>query len=116
MTAPTPAGHASAAAESIRQLNHALYAGFAEPADAYGIVGSLAHLVSMLPQALTMTRNAVKALERDGQLRSDHDALATDLDRAYNGLGQAAADAQLLYESISRAHSGLSHIGLEVGE
>jgi hypothetical protein len=116
MSARTPTEHASAAAESIRQLNHALYAGFAEPSDAYSTVGGLSHLVMMLPQALTMIRDAVQDLEIGGHLYSDRDDLAEDLDGAYEGLGKAADDARALYESIGRAHAGLSHIGLEVGE
>lgn len=116
MTARTPAEHASAAAESIRQLNHALYAGFAEPADAYTIVGALSQLAMMLPQALTMIRDAVQTLEIHSQLRSDRGDLTEDLDAAHEGLGKAADDARALYESINQAHAGLSHIGLEVGE
>jgi hypothetical protein len=115
VTARTPAQIAEAGAESIRQLNHALYADLAYPGDAYSIVGNLTHLASMLPQALTMIRGAVQKLERGGGLYSDHDDLADDLDRAYEGLEQAANDAQTLYESIGRAHAGLGHIGTQDG-
>lgn len=115
MTARTPARIADAAAEEVRALNHALYADIADPSDAYTIVGNLSHLASMLPQALNMIRQAVEKLERGGQLRSDQDTLATDLDRAYEGLEQAAADAQTLYGSLSRAHAALSHIGMQDG-
>lgn len=111
-----PAELAGGAAEFVRSLNHALYAGFATPGDAYSTVGELSRLVSMLPQALTMIRGAVEKLEREGGLRSDRNTLADDLARAYEGLEQAAADAQTLYGSLSRAHVGLSHIGLRDGD
>jgi hypothetical protein len=117
MSTPTPARLAETAAESIRALNHALYTGLDTPGDAYTLVGHLAHLASMLPQALTMTRQAVEKLERGRDLRSDHDALTDDLAIAYDGLAQAAATAQALYESINIAHGGLGHIGtLDGGE
>jgi hypothetical protein len=106
---------AEAAAESIRSINHALYTGLPTPGDAYVLVGHLAHLASMLPQALTMTRQAVDKLDRDGNLRSDRDALATELGLVYEGLQLAVGDAQALYKSIGWAHAGLSHIGMQDG-
>jgi hypothetical protein len=115
VTARTPAQIADAAAEEIRALNHALYADIAQPSDAYSIVGNLSHLASMLPQALTMIRGAVQELEREGGLYSDRGTLADDLARAYDGLEQAAADAQTLHRAITRAHAGLSHIWTHVG-
>lgn len=115
MTARTPARLAEAAAESIRSINHALYAGLEYPGDAYSTVGCLSHLASMLPQALTMIRDAVRNLEDSGLLRSDRDTLPEDLGRAYEGLEQAALDAQTLYESLGRAHAGLGHIGTRDG-
>jgi ribulose-5-phosphate 4-epimerase/fuculose-1-phosphate aldolase len=113
--APLAVVAAEAAAENIRAINHALYTGFDTPGDAYTLVGHLAHLASMLPQALSMTRKAVDKLERDSDLRSDRDTLAEDLALAYDGLEQAAADAQTLYGSINRAHASLSHIGMQDG-
>jgi hypothetical protein len=115
MTARTPAELADVAAEGIRSLNHALYAGFTYPGDAYSTVGELSRLASMLPQALTMIRGAVEKLEQDSALQSDRDTLADDLARTYDGLQQAASNAQALYESIRQAHAGLSHIGLQDG-
>lgn len=115
MSARTPAELASRAAEDIRAINHALYDGIAYPGDAYSTVGNLTHLVSMLPQALTMIRSAVEKLERTAALYSDRGTLADDLVAAYAGLEQAAADAQTLYGSISRAHAALSHIGTQDG-
>lgn len=111
----SPSELAGGAAEFIRSLNHALYAGFTTPGDAYSLVGELSRLVSMLPQALDMTRQAVEKLERDGNLYSDHKALADDLARTYDGLARAARDAQALYESIAPAHAGLGHIGMQDG-
>jgi ribulose-5-phosphate 4-epimerase/fuculose-1-phosphate aldolase len=115
--APLAVVAAEAAAESVRAINHALYTGLDNPGDAYTLVGHLAHLASMLPQALSMTRQAVERLERGGDLRSDRGTLANDLAAAYDGLEQAAADAQTLYGSINRAHASLGHIGtLDGGE
>lgn len=111
----SPSELAGGAAEFIRSLNHALYAGFTTPGDAYSLVGELSRLVSMLPQALDMTRQAVEKLQRDGNLYSDHKALADDLARTYDGLRQAAKTAQTLYGSINIAHSGLGHIGMQDG-
>lgn len=111
MTNRPPAVIASAAAEEVRALNHALYGGFSEPADAYSTVGNLAHLASMLPQALSMIREEVEKLERGGQLRSDRSSLADDLFRAYEGLRVAAPFAQALYESLQAAQKALSHLG-----
>lgn len=115
MTGRTPAELARTAAEDVRFLNHVLYDGIAYPGDAYSTVGNLTHLVSMLPQALTMIRSAVEKLDRDADLYSDRGTLTADLAAAYAGLEQAAADAQTLYGSISRAHAALSHIGLQDG-
>jgi hypothetical protein len=113
--APLAVVAAEAAAESVRAINHALYTGLDTPGDAYTLVGHLAHLASMLPQALDMTRKAVDKLERDSDLRSDRDALAEDLAIAYDGLARAAATAQALYDAINRAHAGLGHIGTQDG-
>lgn len=115
MSARTPAELADTAAESIRSLNHALYNGLPTPGDAYALVGNLARLASMLPQALDMTRKAVEQLQREGNLRSDHDALSDDLSRTYEGLEQTAADAQTLYGSLTRTHGALGHIGTTDG-
>lgn len=115
MSAQTPAGLADAAAENVRALNHALYAGLPTPGDAFSLVGHLARLASMLPQALDMTRQAVEKLDRGGELRSDRDTLATDLDLVHEGLQLAVGDAQALYKSIGWAHGGLSHIGMQDG-
>jgi hypothetical protein len=106
---------AETAAESIRALNHDLYNGIDTPGDAYTLVGQLARLASMLPQALTMTRQAVEKLERDADLYSDHGSLPDDLARSHEALTQGAADGQTLYETLARAHAALSHIGLQDG-
>jgi predicted HAD superfamily Cof-like phosphohydrolase len=111
----TPAGLADTAAENIRAINHELYNGLPTAGDAYSLVGNLARLASMLPQALNMTRGAVQKLERGGQLRSDQDRLVDDLARTYDALEQAAVEAQALYESIARAQGGLGHIGMQDG-
>jgi hypothetical protein len=115
MSGQTPGQLAETAAESIRALNHALYNGLDTRGDAYTLVGQLARLASMLPQALTMTRQAVEKLQQEGNLRSDHDALTADLARTYGGLRTAAKTAQTLHGSIGIAHAGLGHISMQDG-
>jgi hypothetical protein len=115
MSDQTPTQLADAAAENVRAINHALYNGVDTPGDAYTLVGHLARMVSMLPQALTMTGQALAKLELDGQLWSDRGTLANDLALTDEGLQQAAADAHALYRAITRAHGGLGHIGTQDG-
>lgn len=104
---------ADAAAESIRSLNHALYAGFDTPGDACTVVGNLARMVSMLPQALTMTRSAVQKLADADHLRSDRGTLPDDLISTYDGLWHAASVAQDLHQVLGATHTALSHLGLQ---
>lgn len=103
---------ATDAAESIRNLNHALYAGIEYPGEAYSLVGALAQMASMLPQALTMTRGSVQKLADADQLRSDRGTLPADLVSTYDGLEHAASVARELYQALNAAHGALSHLGL----
>lgn len=112
----TPAQAASAAAEEIRALNHIMYNGFKEPADAYATVGALSRLVSMLPQAVKMIGNAVGALETRGGLRSDTDTLPDDLAGTYDALRLAVAESNALYRQLDFAHQALGRIGTELRE
>jgi hypothetical protein len=113
MTDPkTPAQLADQAAEAIRAINHLTMSrrnGWEYPGDAYSVVGNLSQMAMMLPQALDQI-GALIGQMGEGNLRSDRDTLADDLDATYGGLADAHDAARKLYESLNRAHSGLSPI------
>lgn len=113
MTAKTPAQLADDAGEAVRAINHLTLSprdGWWYPGDAYSVIGNLAHMAGMLPQAITQTRSLIARLDAEGRLRSDKDTLDTDLAAAYAGLEVAAAAAQTLHQALSRAQSGMSPI------
>lgn len=109
----TPATHADTASEAIRGLNHATLSrrdGWQYPGDAYSVVGNLAHIAAMLPQALDQIGALIEQLDTAGNLRSDKDTLTADLENTYGGLADAHDAARKLYEALNRAHGGLSPI------
>lgn len=114
MTDKTPAQLADAAGDAIRALNHATLGSprpdWEHPGDAYSVVGNLAYMASMLPQALDQTARLVKRLEEEGHLKSDRDTLAADLEAAYAGLTIAAGAAETLRGALQRAHNGLGPV------
>ncbi|MGY3685120.1 hypothetical protein [Streptomyces sp. TE33382] len=116
MTEKTPARLADDAYEALRALNHATLAptrgdeDWEFPGDAYSVVGNLSQAAMVLPQALEQTEALVKHLEASGNLRSDRNTLDTDLAATYEGLAEAKAAAQTLFEALNRVHSGLSPI------
>jgi hypothetical protein len=113
MTAKTPAQLADDAAEAIRAINHRTMSSgddWQYPGDAYSVVGNLSQVAMMLPQALDQIGALVERLDQAGNLRSDKDTLATDLDSTYGGLADAHDAARKLYDALNRAHSGLSPI------
>lgn len=110
---PTPAQLAAEAAEKIRLINHLTRSprdGWEYPGDVYSLVGNLAHLAMMLPQALEQASRLIADLNENGHLRSDKDELEHDLGEVFYGLEDARNTAQRLYGSLNRAHSGLSPI------
>lgn len=113
MSYKTPAQLADASAEAVRQLNHATLStrdDWQYPGDAYSVVGNLAQAAMMLPQALDQIGALVERLDIAGNLRSDKDTLAADLESTFGGLADAHDAARKLYEALNRAHSGLSPI------
>lgn len=109
----TPAQLADQAAEAIRSINHLTMSpgdGWTYPSDAYSLVGNLARVAMMLPQALDQIGALIEPLDTGGNLRSDKDTLAADLENTYGGLADAHDAAKALYEALNRAHSGLSPI------
>jgi hypothetical protein len=119
MTEPkTPASLADRAAESIRSLNHATLSrrdGWEYPADAYDVVGDLARLVMMLPQALEQTGKFFDDLADNGHVGVD----AAGRERGTTApvmqahvaasLINAVALAKELCEELNDAHAALSH-------
>ncbi|MFF3720565.1 hypothetical protein [Streptomyces prasinus] len=116
MTDKTPAQLADDAYEALRALNHATigwnrgHEDWQFPGDAYSVVGNLSQTAMVLPQALEQIEALVKHLESGENLRSDRNTLDTDLAATYEGLAEAKAAAQTLFEALNRAHSGLSPI------
>lgn len=113
MSDDTPASHAGAASDAIRALNHATLSprdGWQYPGDAYSVVGNLAHMAMMLPQALDQIGALIEPLDTGGRLRSDRDTLAADLENTYGGLADAHDAARNLYEALNRAHQGLGSV------
>lgn len=113
MTAKTPAQLADEAAEAVRAINHLTRSrgdDWQYPGDVYSLVGNLAQMAMMLPQALEQASRLIADLNEGGHLRSDKDQLEHDLGETFYGLDDARNAAQKLYGSLNRAHSGLSPI------
>jgi hypothetical protein len=118
MTEPkTPAALADQAAESIRSLNHATLSGrpgWEYPSDAYDVVGDLARLVMMLPQAIEQCGKFFDALVEaghvgvDGYGRERGTTVPTMQEQVAAGLVDAAAYARHLHACLTTAHSALS--------
>ncbi|WP_143670262.1 hypothetical protein [Streptomyces antimycoticus] len=104
-----------AAAEAIRQLNHATGkpgGGLEYPGDAYSTVANLKTLVQRLPQALEQIEAFITSLHTDGHLTSDRGRpIEDEIDAIQAGLKWAAGDAELLAERLDQAHSALSPLG-----
>ncbi|QKV93966.1 hypothetical protein HUT19_21220 [Streptomyces sp. NA02950] len=104
-----------AAAEAIRQLNHATLkwgSGLEYPGDAYSTVANLKTLVQRLPQTFEQILAFLADLHDGGHLRSDRDPNADDDMAAVKAaLDWAADDARNLAGSLDSAHSALSPIG-----
>ncbi|GAA0556588.1 hypothetical protein [Streptomyces mordarskii] len=103
-----------AAAEAIRQLNHATGKpdGLEYPGDAYSTVANLKTLVQRLPQALEQIEAFITGLHTDGHLTSDRGRpIEDEIDAVQASLKWAAGDAELLAERLDQAHSALSPLG-----
>lgn len=110
----TPSQLADQAAEAVRSLNHATLSkrpGWEYPSDAYDVVGNLARLAMVLPQALQQTGRFFDDLANTRHMGVDADGtsvveMQVDLGAA---LTAAVGSAQVLYLQLSRAHAVLSH-------
>ncbi|MFJ1717326.1 hypothetical protein ACIQGT_41005 [Streptomyces sp. NPDC093108] len=114
MTDKTPAQLADAAGDAIRALNHATLGSprpdWEYPGDAYSVVGGVAYMAGMLPQAIDQIAQLLKRLEGEGHLKSDRDTLADDLEAAHDGLTIAAGAAETLRGALDRAQNGLGSV------
>ncbi|MFI1161975.1 hypothetical protein [Streptomyces sioyaensis] len=113
MTDQTPTGHASAAAEAVRHLNHATLGpgrdGWQYPGDAYSVIGDLVALAQRLPQALDQIAQFVTRLESEGHLRSDRGRdVADEVAAVTAGLRMSTDDAAALADHLDAVHSALS--------
>jgi hypothetical protein len=117
MTQKDPAQLADDAAEAIRAINHLTLTrsagdgSWGYPSHVYRTVGSLSRMAMMLPQALEQDTRFIADLNESGHLRSDRGQLEEDLSEVFHGLDEARIAAERLYGALSRAHSGLAHLG-----
>jgi hypothetical protein len=112
----TPAALADEAAEAIRNLNHATLSrreGWQYPSDAYDVVGDLARLATMLPQALQQAGKFFDDLVESGHVGVDgygqQRGQTVPLMQAEvtGALVNAISLAQHLYEELQIAHNAL---------
>lgn len=110
-----PAGAAQAAAQAVRDLNHATVSGtgYAYPSDVYEVLGALVLLAQRLPQALTQ---AGVWLDREHDAgRVGHDSgealkLASDLSAALLGLSDAVGHAAALATALDQAQQSTARL------
>ncbi|MEU7206164.1 hypothetical protein [Streptomyces sp. NPDC045470] len=114
MTDKTPAELADVAAEAMRVINELTRSRSRDwkyPGDVYSLIGSLSPMAMMLPQALDQAARLIAGLNEGGHLRSDKDHhLEDDLGEIFHGLDAARTAAERLYDSLTRAHSGLGSL------
>ncbi|MFJ6730029.1 hypothetical protein ACIQPQ_34530 [Streptomyces sp. NPDC091281] len=115
-----PARTASQAADTVRSLNHATI----ETSDdwkyaphAYQVLGSLARLARMLPQAIEQTLLPVQNTHGRGLLTIDGGG---DPDRAIrhvaNAVRTAVQAADLLARALDHAHAASSPLGVDTSK
>ncbi len=119
MTNKTPAQLADDAAEAIRAINHkTLGGGYEHPSDVYDVVGGLAHLVRMLPQALQQAQGFIEKLNSTGELghdsSEDPDAEVTEVSACVGAIQEAtdgAVDAlDILRQELDVLHTETGHL------
>ncbi|MEJ2889718.1 hypothetical protein [Actinomycetospora aeridis] len=111
----TIAQHLDAAAENIRQANHASREPVTRP-DAYAVVGSLAELVHRLSQLLDyLARGLGCADPADHYDDRGHDPIGALL-AAQDDLRAADAAARTLAGHLDHAHNHLGHLGRRITE
>jgi ABC-type transporter Mla subunit MlaD len=105
-----------AAAEAVRDLNHATQSAKGEltyPGDAYEVVASLKILSQRLPQSFDQISDFLGTLAKTGAVTADYGAPDGHLAEARSALASAAIVAQTLTEFLDRAHSALAPLGYD---
>ncbi|MCC3767296.1 hypothetical protein [Streptomyces sp. UNOC14_S4] len=116
----SPVALADQAAEAVRAINHTTRAPGADwqyPSDAYSLIGTLAHLSRMLPQAITQALQPVTDAHEADRLTVDG---GKDPDQAASSAVQTArvaiGRAQRLAEALDQVHSALSPLGYDISD
>ncbi|MEV6720841.1 hypothetical protein AB0M94_07960 [Streptomyces xanthochromogenes] len=111
----TPLELGEQAAEAVRAINHTTRApgeDWQYPSHAYSLIGALAHLSRMLPQAVTQALGPVSDAHTAGRLTVDggkdpDQAAASAVQTARVAIGRA----QHLAAALDQVHSALSPLG-----
>jgi hypothetical protein len=113
----TPGRTASQAGDFVRQFNHdtiSIGDGWQYPPHAYDAIGSLAHLVRMLPQAIEQTMRPVEHTHKQGRVTVDDGGDPAQAVADLRALvGDAATLARGLSWTLDRMHSAASPLGLD---
>lgn len=112
----TPAEHAETAAQAIRNLNHTTISPgdrWTYPADAADVIGSLAHLARILPQAIEQATALVGwAADED---RLVHDSSIDLVDTHLVRVGACERDARSAAEALATALDALHEVLVPLG-
>ncbi|MFB6843783.1 hypothetical protein ACFCXS_02740 [Streptomyces sp. NPDC056373] len=116
----SPVALADQAAEAVRAINHTTRTPGADwqyPSDAYSLIGTLAHLSRMLPQAITQALQPVTDAHQADRLTVDG---GKDPDQAASSAVQMArvaiGRAQRLTGALDQVHSALSPLGYDTSD
>lgn len=114
----TPQNLADAAAEAVRDLNHATQAtkgNLIYPGDAYEVVASLKTLTQRLPQSFEQLSHFVGVLAESGAVTADYGEPDEHLSEARAALASGVLVAQTLAEFLDHVHSSLAPLGYDTG-
>jgi hypothetical protein len=113
---PAAIGHARAAAQAVRALNHATLwvndtDGYQQPADVDAAVAELAALAGMLPQALDQAGEWILRRYENGQIGHDADgSVRVEATCSLISLNAAAMAAARLHTALARVQNHTSHL------
>ncbi|GGQ35913.1 hypothetical protein GCM10010250_01240 [Streptomyces althioticus] len=111
---------ADQAAEAIRGINHTTRTpgeGWQYPGDAYTLIGTLAHLSRMLPQAITQAIQPVTDAHQADRLTVDDGTdPAQAASRAVQTTRLAISRAMHLSQALDAVHSALAPLGCRVDD
>jgi hypothetical protein len=107
----TPSDHAQAAADAIRQLNHATVADSATIGEVHDVLGELRTLCSRLPHALDQAARIISDRHASGTLTLDHEGPVIEAVQGVRSDLRLAADhLNFAAWSISAAQQTVSHL------